>query len=405
MNIVNFEQLFSCTGYTVSYGRAGDEIMQVNLEVDKRFVLKCPLCGSKMSLNRSKYSFARDLPFGPIKDVFIKFPTRQGRCYSCDSTHTFKPETISHTARATKRLMFKATAFCSHMPVRKIAEYFNVSHGTIRSWNQKCLGEILGKVNFDNLRYILVDEKSIGKGHSYVTVVLNAINGDLLHMAPGRKKDSLKQFIDKLSNAQKSRIMAVCVDRSGSYTSCLSEFLPNAQIVYDKFHLVKNLNDVIDLVRRKCWNETRQNGDSLGATLIKGQRYNLLRNKANNTQSQQRRLDELLRVNAPLNEAYVLLDSFKYILSTSNSSDIENNLKTWISMASNSCRKEMVRFAKNLKPGMDRIANAIKFKINNGPIESFNRKIAMVIRRSCGCKNLNYLFLNLRQLARKPIPL
>ena len=224
-------------------------------------------------------------------------------------------------------------------------------------------------------------------------------------MAEDKKKESFKSFFDKLINEQKAAIKAVCIDRSGSYSKCIKECLPNAELVYDKFHLVMNINDVIDKIRRNLWNNARQNKDFDQADLIKGQRYNLLRNKYNNTASQQRQLDKLLRANAPLSEAYLLLDSFKFALSQSDSKQMHDDLTQWVSMGVNSCRAEMVRFARNIGKVIDNVTNAAKFKLTNGLIESFNRKIAMVIRRACGYRNLEYLFLNLRQIAKKPIPL
>ena len=69
------------------------------------------------------------------------------------------------------------------------------------------------------------------------------------------------------------------------------------------------------------------------------------------------------------------------------------------------CRSIPISFAANLSEVVENVVNAVKYKLSNGLIERFNGKIAMVIRRACGCKNLDYLFLNLRQLAKKPIPL
>lgn len=405
MNIIGLEALFSCKGYRVSYGRTDGQIMQVNLEADKRYRLKCPYCNSKMNLNRSSYSIARDLPFGEIKNVFIRYPVRQMRCMRCRKAHSFKPETIADRARATKRLLRYTAAFCQYMPATKIAQHLNVSDSTVRSWNQTYLKAELGEPSLDNLRYVLIDEKSIGKGHNYITIVLNALNGDLLHMAEGKKKESLELFINKLTEAQKASIRAVCVDRNGAYVKCIEDFLPKASIAYDKFHLVQNINAVIDQIRRDLWNQARAQNDIISANLIKGQRYNLLRNRCNNNEYQQHRLDELLSVNAPLSEVYLLLDSFKHTLSIANTLLMESQLIQWISMAANSCRQEMVKFAKNLNSVTDKVVNAVRFNLNNGRIESFNRKVAMVIRRACGYRNLDYLFLNLRQLAREPIPL
>lgn len=405
MNVLGLEALFSCKGYRVDYGRTDGQVLQVNLLIDRRFSLKCPCCQSSVSVNRSYHSLIRDLPIGPIKQILIKIPVRQGRCWTCGKTHTFKPDIAASGPRITTRLMQLAAALCQYMPVVRVAEYLAVSDNTIRHWNQVYLETTLGPPDVDGLRYLLIDEKSIGKRHCYVTIVLNALNSELLHMAPGKKKASLQAFFDTLTDEQKRRIRAVCVDRSGSYTQCVEAALPDAQIAYDKFHLVNNLNAVIDSIRRDLWNQARKNKDLSMAELIKGQRYNLLRNRGKNTPEQQERLDALLRLNAPLSEAYLLLDSFKHLLATGDVLQVRQDLRDWIAMAGQSCRHEIVRFAENLTGAVDRIVNAIRYRLNNGLIERFNRKIGIVINRSCGCKNLRYLFLNLRQLAKKPIPL
>lgn len=405
MNVLGLETLFSCKGYRVGDGRANAQLMQVNLLIDKRFSLKCPCCQSPVSVNRSYHSLIRDLPIGPVKHVFIRIPIRQGRCWQCGKTHTIKPDIAASGPRVTARLMQLVAALCQYLPVVRVAEYLAVSESSIRHWNRIYLESTLGPPEVDSLRYLLIDEKSIGKRHRYATIVLNALSSELLHMAPGKKKASLKSFFDTLTVDQKRRIKAVCVDRSGSYTACVEACLPEAKIAYDKFHLVSNFNAVIDAIRRDIWNQARQDKDISMLQLLKGQRYNLLRNRHKNKPQQQTQLDALLRLNAPLSEAYLLLDNFKHLLSTSDALQARRDLNDWIAMAGQSCRQEIVRFAGNLAGAIERIVNAVRYRLNNGLIERFNRKIGMVINRSCGCKNLNYLFLNLRQLSKKPIPL
>ena len=109
----------------------------------------------------------------------------------------------------------------------------------------------LPEPNLDDLRVIIIDEKSIRQGHDYVTLVLNGETGELLHMAEGKKKASLESFFEKLTEEQKGSIDAACIDRAGSYQSVLGEQIPNAAVVYDHFHLRLNLNTAVDEVRRQ----------------------------------------------------------------------------------------------------------------------------------------------------------
>ena len=405
MKVEGFEKLFACKGYTVSYATTDAQIMQVNLEFDKRFNEKCTDCGTVMGQNRAGTSTAVDLPFGIAKAVLIVFELKQCRCKKCGKSFTVRPELVDPYQKATRRLMQLSAAMCQYMRASKVPQYLGVCDTTVKKWNKKVLTALLGEPNYDNLRLLMVDEKSIGKGHSYITVVLNGQTGDLLHLAEGKKKDSLTSFFSKLSPKQKASIRAVCIDRSGAYSQCIKDNVPHAEIVYDKFHLVMNFNEVIDTVRRSQWNELKQSGNKQHADFVKGQRFNLLRNKQNNTPEQQAKLDQLLRVNAPLSEAYILLDNFKYALSADDPSLLHRRLIGWMLVAGQSCRKEIVKFADNLSKVFRQVVNAARFKLNNGRLEGFNNKIARVIHRACGYKDVEYLFLNLRQLTAKQIPL
>ena len=118
-------------------------------------------------------------------------------------------------------------------------------------------------------RRCAIDEKHLGRA-GFVTLVLDARSGELLWLAEGRGKDALKGFFAKLSAEQKAAIAAVGIDRSGAYRAAVEEHLPQADIVFDKFHLISNLGEVIDKVRRR----TQAQADAEGRTFLKGQRYN-----------------------------------------------------------------------------------------------------------------------------------
>ena len=111
--------------------------------------------------------------------------------------------------------------------------------------------------DLDNIRALLIDEKSIGKGHHYLTVVLNADTGETLFLGEGKRKATLDQFLE-----------------SGSYQASVKEHIPDADIVYDKFHIIANYNEVIDNIRRREWRQAEEDDKPF----IKGQRFNLFRN-------------------------------------------------------------------------------------------------------------------------------
>ena len=401
MRIHGLSKLFSFAGYRVVDVIVAADVVQVNLDVDRRYRLACPDCSATMGVNRTSLHTARDLPAGTARSVLIRYRARQGRCRRCRTVATLHPPGIDSRRRATGRLMRYAAALAVHMPVTAVAQFIPVSDDALRRWDKQVLTDLLEPPDLDHLRLLMVDEKSIGKGHQYVTVVLNGETGDLLHLAEGKKKATLKAFFDTLTDEQKARIQAVCVDRSGAYVACIEQEAPKAEIVYDKFHLVKNLNAIVDAIRRQEWNLARATQDDTTAKLIKNQRYNLLRRPENNTATQQNRLDELLAMNEPLNKAYLLLEDFREALGEPHVGTCRRALTLWLHTALDSGIPAVRRFALRLGKHIRRIVNAVRYKLNNGRMEGFNNLISRVIHRACGCRDQEYLVLKLRHQARK----
>ena len=110
----------------------------------------------------------------------------------------------------------------------------------------------------------------------YVTIVRDAKTGDVLYVGDGRGADALKGFEKRLKRYRR-RIKYVCMDMSGAYAKWVLAFLPDADIVYDHFHLVKAMNDRLDKVRRRTMNIL----DSDLKKVLNGQRFTLTKNMEN----------------------------------------------------------------------------------------------------------------------------
>lgn len=406
MRVRGLSRLFPFAGYRVVDAIFAADVVQVNLDVDRRYRLACPACGATMSLNRITFHAARDLPLGSARSVVIRYPARQGRCRACGGVATIHPAGIDSRRRATVRLMRYVAALAAHMPVTAIARFMPVSDDALRRWDKHVLAGLLQPPDLENLRLLMIDEKAVGRGHQYLTVVLDGQTGELLYLGKGRKKRTLKAFFDTLSDEQKKRIQAVCVDRLGAYVACIQEQLPTAEIVYDKFHLVKNFNAIVDAVRREEWNAARAAKDDRTAKLIKNQRYNLLRRAENNTPEQQDRLDELLAMNERLNKTYLLLEDFREALGEPHVGTCRRAVRLWHQTALASGIAAVQRFARRLGKDVGRVVNAVRYGLNNGRLEGFNNLISRVIHRACGYRDELYLTLKLRhQAAKVPIQL
>ena len=393
---VSLAPLYQFAGWVVEKIRLDEEFVLVSLRVDKRKRgFRCPVCKRKMGRMREREQTVQDIPMGVAKHVLISFKAFLGRCAACQRAHTFKPPGIGDQAKATDRLKRYVSLLCRFMPGDHVPHIVPISESTARRWDKEVLMVSLPDPNLDHLRAILVDEKSIGKGHRYLTVVLNADTGEVLHLAEGKRKSSLAGFFQKLTPAQRDSIDAVGIDRHGAYRAVVEQEIPKAQIVYDKFHLIANYNGVIDAIRRQEWRQAEAHNKSF----IKGQRYNLFRNPENLKPEQEVSLKELLAMNEDLNKAYVLKDALKLLWTYTRQGWAGKYLDKWIGWANETGIEVMKKFAAGLDKARDGILGFCRYRITSAKIEAFNATIARIIRRACGYRDLDYLYLKIRQEA------
>jgi transposase len=285
---------------------------------------------------------------------------------------------------------------CQDQPANAVAEKYGHSVTTICEWDKHVLLNKLPPPNLDKLRILLVDEKAVRRRHHYVTVVMNGDTRELIFMKEGKKKETLLDFISRLSVRQKSRVQAVGMDRGGAYLAAVREGLPEADVVFDKFHLIQNMNRALDEIRRAEYMSAVKS-KSPTARLIQGQRFNLFRLSENRSEAQSLRLQELLEANKNLSTAHLLCEQLRLLWDYRHKGYAERYLRDWVSWVEESELQPLIRFGKGLWRDRENILSYIRHEITTGPLEAFNGTIERVLRRACGMRDLEYLYLKIRQ--------
>lgn len=385
--------MYPFEGYVTESVNCESAAMQIKLEWDRRRCLRCPDCGEAMRRNRESRSVAYDLPCGGAQIVRVDYPAIQGLCPRCGTYHTIRPSEIHPRRHATWRLMRYVSLLARHLPLDMMVSVLGVPAATAWRYDRDVLEADLPTPDLDGIEAILIDEKSVRRGHQYVTLVLNAATGELLYMAEGKKKESLEAFFALLSEAQKATIKAVCIDRNGAYGAVVAEALPEADIVYDKFHLMSNLGKALDELRRseysKATGEFRH--------VLKGQRFNLLRHPENLAPAGELALHGLLDINRNLQIAYLLKDQFRLVWTYTKPGWARRYLRQWIWWVEESGIAPLIRFAKGIEREIERVVAWCKHRITNARIESFNSVVSRIIFKARGIRSLEYLYLKLRQ--------
>lgn len=330
------------------------------------------------------------MPHGSM--VYLTFPTVQGLCRSCNHYVTSCPAEVHPTCQATWRLMKLVSAWASLATNTEVAAMFEISDSTVRRYDKIVLTANTPPPCFDGITKLLIDEKAVRRGHGYVTIILNGETGELLHMAEGRKKESVESFFEKLTPEQRASIKAVGIDRSGAYQAAIETYLPAADIVYDRFHLVMNVNQAVDEVRRS---QTRQ-ADKEDKELIKGKRYLILSNQEKLDEDGREKLDKLLSSNEAISTAYILKEQFRAIFTYKYQAWAQKALANWCVLAQASGLTPFQRLARSFTKHSVRVCGFVKHGLTSGLIEGFNNLISRIIHKACGIRDLDYLELKLR---------
>ena len=279
------------------------------------------------------------------------------------------------------------------VPARHLANLCHISPATVGRIDQEVLARSLPPVDWDRLRAILIDEKYLGKSAGFAALVVNADTGEPLFMTPGKSAECLDAFFSSLSPRQRESIECVGIDRGNACKAAAEKWLPRARICFDRFHLVANLNEVLDKIRRE---EMRKAGEA-DKRIIAGMRYMILRGKENVPESGRARLERLLAVNKPISVCYVLKEAFRDIWKAPNANAGQWRLVEWLRMAQESGIGALKRFAQGLLKNINEVGNSFRYGINSGKIESANAAISRIQAKACGLFDVPYLFLKLRQ--------
>ena len=247
-----------------------------------------------------------------------------------------------------------------------------------------------------------IDEVSRRKGQVYLTVVYDLERRVLLWVGEDRTEEAVKKFFTEEMGRRRCRTLrVVCMDMWAAYANLVRDHAPQAQILFDRFHVVKHLNEAVDAVRRELWRQLT----SKEKVEVKGTRWLLLKNPWNLTDDQKERLSTLVRWNSPLVHAWYLKESFQLFWGYQQPKRAEDFLRKWINSAMRSKLEPFKKFARMLRSHLPGILAWTKSRVSNGAVEGMNNKIKSISHRSFGFRSAaNFIAAIYHCCARLPLP-
>jgi transposase len=357
---------------------------------------RCPACGGRnIILKGGVVRRFRTLPIGS-KKVTLMFRVPRIKCRDCNAVRQTPIAFADPRRTYTRSFAQYVLELARMMTIRDVALHLGVSWDVVKEIVKNDLQRRFGKPKLRHLRQIAIDEISIGKGHRYLTVVLDLETGMIVHVGHGKGGDALVDFWKRLHRCG-AKIEAIATDMSPAYIDAVMTHLPHAVLVFDRFHVMKLFNEKLSDLRRDLYRAAK---DGLEKNVLKGSRWLLLKRPENldASRNEHERLEEALRLNAPLATAYYLKEELGEFWEQDDQDEGEAFLLDWIVRAESTDIRMLHQFARTLRFHAHGLLAYYDYAISTGPLEGTNNKIKTMKRQAYGFRDHSFFILKLYAL-------
>ena len=358
-----------------------------------REACRCSVCGSpEVVLRGQSERRFRSLPIGS-RPVTLVVPIPRVGCQTCGMVRQVTIGFAQSRRTYTRSFARYALELSRLTTIKDVADHLNISWDVIKEIQKEDLQRRFSQPRLKHLKQIAIDEISIGKGHRYLTIVLDLDSGAVVHVGDGKGGKSLLDFWKRLRRSG-AKVEAVATDMSPAYIDAVTTQLPQATLVFDRFHVMKLLNDRLSDLRRELYREAT---DQLHKEVLKGTRWLLLKRPENLDlkRNEPQRLQEALELNQPLATAYYLKEQLGEVWEQEDQETAQLFLWDWIQQAETSGIRQMIGFAKTLRLHAYGILAWYDYPISTGPLEGTNNKIKTMKRQAYGFRDLEFLKLKI----------
>lgn len=218
--------------------------------------------------------------------------------------------------------------------------------------------------------HLSIDEKSFKKGHKYVTVLSDPVSGVVINVSEDRDYKSCKALIESaIKQEYRDKVKTISMDMWKPFMNVAKDELPNADVLHDRFHLVKYLNDAVDKVRRR---EVKKHEE------LKHTRYIFLKNPDNQTEKQRIQFESISQSNYEVSRAWRVKENFRDIFGSPTIKEASTMIFQWVTNAIQTNIKEITDVVETFKAHLKGIVNAMVSTFTNAMAERLNGKIQEV---------------------------
>ena len=341
---------------------------------------RCPECGKVGTIHETREPrFWRDLAFGKMVTM-LRYAARRVACEDC-GVHVEAVPWAAPKSRFTRRMEELVAYLAQQMSKTAVCKLAGIDWRTVGTIVERIISEKLDPTRLDDLTVIGVDELSFRRHHNYVTVVVDHVHQRIVWVGEGKSSDTLGEFFKALGPARSKQLTHVTMDLSAAYRSSVTKHAPQAELVFDRFHIQRLASDAVDAVRR---DEMRSAASTDDAKALKGTRWALLKSPWNLNAMENAKLADLQRANQRIFRAYLLKEGLADVLRRRQPAVAARHLTRWCNWASRSRLKPFVKLSRTVKRFSAGILAYIRTGLSNGPTEGLNNKTRLITRRAYG---------------------
>ena len=355
----------------------------VEVAPDGRKLPRCGECGAKCKqVKDRRLRRWRHLDFAGMT-VHLEHVIRRVHCLSCRGVKTERVDWAEPGSNFTCAFEERAAFLAQQCSQTTVSKFLRTSWRTVGAIINRVVhreSDSLGD-RLDGLRHIGIDELSYRKHHEYVTVVVDHERGVVVWSAKGKSADTLRRFFAELGPLRSAAIESVTIDMSPAYIAAVSEAVPRARLIFDRFHVQRLVQNALDETRRE---KVRAAQDKEEKRALKGIRFPLLKSEWNLTEADVQTLAELEYSNAEIFKGHLLKEWFAFILEGRQVNVARRRMEEWIGEAKASGLSAFARVAGTIERHLEGILEYVRTRSSNGRTEGLNGKIRTITRRSFG---------------------
>lgn len=394
--------------------------------------LSCPLCGGSVYVHDTHRVSFRDMPVIFGVRLFFRVFLHRYQCTQC--SHTFSEHTnINYpgtriTRRAASWVMGLLDFGMSISSASKISgihwDTISKLHSEMMNNKLKERKELLAQQGYKPT-LLAIDEFAIHKGHTYATCVMDLSTGDVIWVGKGRGRADFLKFFEEVDQELLSDVKAVAMDMNASYNNLIKEKLPDARIVYDRYHMQAQYGrDVLGSVRLEEAREHRERANEILSgisaqtaeeekrslrqqaseekqmyTRLKSSRWTLLRNGETLSEEKTSSLKKILEGHSKVAVCYAMKEEMCELFEITDPDESKRRWEQWFEAAKASGIEQLVKFAELKEKRLDGLVSHAEYPISTGKLEGFNNKIKVAKRIGYGYRNDDYFFLLIRYIS------